>query len=59
MVALLNIFQMNMIEKSKKVVWITGGGTGIGKELAKSFADLNYKVIISGRRVGKINEGQK
>ena len=50
---------MNMIKKSKKVVWITGGGTGIGKELAKSFADLNYKVIISGRRVEKINEVMK
>ena len=48
-----------MTRKSKSVVWITGGGTGIGKELAKSFADLNYKVIISGRRLEKINEVMK
>lgn len=40
----------------KKVVWITGGGTGIGKELAKLFSDNNYIVVISGRRISKLNE---
>ena len=37
--------------QNKKIVWITGGGTGIGKELAKNFCDRNFRVIISGRRL--------
>jgi len=44
-----------MTQINKKVVWITGGGTGIGKELAKRFSDKNYTVVISGRRTSKLN----
>ncbi|MBC34191.1 MAG: hypothetical protein CMN01_06165, partial [Rickettsiales bacterium] len=33
----------------KKIIWITGGGSGIGSELAKIFANNGHKVIISGR----------
>lgn len=39
---------------NKKVVWITGGGTGIGAKLAEIFADKNWIVIISGRRINKL-----
>ncbi len=48
-----------MIQNKKKVIWITGGGTGIGKELAKKFSDRNFNVVISGRRIEKLNEVKK
>ena len=41
---------MNLINKDKKIAWITGGGTGIGKELAILLAKKGWLVIISGRR---------
>ena len=44
---------------SKGRVWITGGGTGIGKELAKIFCNNGYNVIISGRRKEKLIEVAK
>ena len=34
----------------KKVIWITGGGTGIGKAVASKFANQGWNVAISGRR---------
>ena len=39
-----------------KVVWITGGGGGLGKALAIQFARHGAKVAVSGRRVDKLNE---
>ena len=45
--------------KINKVAWITGGGTGIGKELAKILSSKNYTVIISGRRLKKLSETSK
>lgn len=48
-----------MIQIKKKVIWITGGGTGIGKELAKRFSDKDFNVVISGRRMEKLNEVKK
>ena len=42
--------------KKNKVAWITGGGTGIGKELALILAKKEYDVIISGRRKEKLIE---
>ncbi len=45
-----------MTQRNKKVIWITGGGTGIGKELAMRFSKKNYNVVISGRRLSKLNE---
>ena len=40
----------------KKVIWITGGGTGIGKAVAIRFANQGWKVAISGRRENILNE---
>ena len=45
-----------MTLKRNKVAWITGGGTGIGKELALILAKQEYDVIISGRRKKKLKE---
>jgi len=34
----------------KKVIWITGASSGIGKALALKFANENWNVAISARR---------
>jgi len=39
-----------------KVVWITGGGTGIGRALAHEYADRGADVAVSGRRLHKLEE---
>lgn len=41
---------------SQLVVWITGGGTGIGKALAIAYAKRGCRVAISGRRVARLEE---
>ena len=41
---------------NKKVIWITGGSTGIGKALALKFADNGWTVAISARRENLLNE---
>ena len=40
----------------KKVIWITGGGTGIGKAVAIKFANEGWQVAISGRRENILKE---
>ena len=40
----------------KKVIWITGGGTGIGKAVAIKFANQGWNVAISGRRETVLKE---
>lgn len=41
---------------SKKVVVITGAGTGLGAALVKRFADLGYHVCLIGRRESALQE---
>jgi NADP-dependent 3-hydroxy acid dehydrogenase YdfG len=38
------------------VVWITGGGTGIGEAVALEYGDRGAKVAVSGRRLHKLKE---
>lgn len=38
------------------VVWITGGGSGIGRALALELAQQGAKVAVSGRRVDRLQE---
>lgn len=37
-----------------KVIWITGGGTGIGRALAHEFVGQGGRVAVSGRRADKL-----
>ena len=41
---------------SNKVIWITGGSSGIGKALAYKFASKGWQVAISARREELLNE---
>ena len=42
-----------------KVIWVTGGGTGLGKSMVKYFVELGAKVAISGRREEKLKEASE
>ena len=44
---------------SNKVIWITGGSSGIGKALAYKFANEGWQVAISARREELLNEISK
>ena len=39
-----------------KVIWITGGGSGIGAALAQEFGRQGARVVVSGRRMGPLEE---
>lgn len=43
-------------EASWKTAWITGGGTGIGREVALLLAKKGVRVAISGRTAANLNE---
>jgi NAD(P)-dependent dehydrogenase (short-subunit alcohol dehydrogenase family) len=38
-----------------KVVWITGGGSGLGRALAEQMALQGARVVVSGRRVDRLD----
>lgn len=39
-----------------KVIWITGGGSGLGRAMAETFAREGGRVAVSGRRVDRLEE---
>ena len=43
---------------SKKVIWITGGSTGIGFATAKYFLKNNWNVIISSSNIEKLTNAK-
>ncbi len=42
--------------KEKKIIWITGASSGIGKALTIKFAENNWVVVASARRENLLNE---
>ena len=47
-----------MLDK-QKCIWITGGSSGIGKNLALKMASKGYKVAISARTKKKLQQVKK
>ncbi len=40
----------------KKIAWVTGASSGIGEEICKQLAELDYSLILSARSENKLNE---
>lgn len=51
------MFQANLL-KGKKIL-VTGGGTGLGKEMALAYAKLGAETVICGRRESVLQETAK
>ena len=51
------MFRPGLMEGER--ILVTGGGTGLGKEMAEAFLKLGAKVYICGRRQNKLEETAK
>lgn len=40
----------------KRIIWITGAGSGIGKALSRSYAEKGNTLIVSGRNLDKLEQ---
>ena len=47
---------LEALDISGKIAIVTGGGTGLGKEVAKHFARAGADLVLAGRREGPIRE---
>lgn len=41
---------------TKKIAWVTGGGSGIGRAAAMSLGQAGFSVVVSGRRQSELDE---
>lgn len=48
------MFQKNLLEK--RAIFLTGGGTGLGRSMALRFADLGARMFLVGRREEPLRE---
>ena len=53
------LFLNNIEMKNKKIVWITGASSGIGKELSYKFAQKGWKIALTARRKDKLEKINK
>ena len=49
------VSEATRVEFREKIVWITGASSGIGEGLAKSFASIGARVVLSGRNLIELN----
>ena len=49
------VSEATQAEFREKIVWITGASSGIGEGLAKSFASIGARVVLSGRNLIEFN----
>ena len=42
------------MKQNKKLVWITGASSGIGKELCYKFSQENWDIALTARRQDKL-----
>src|SRR3990172_7754768 len=52
----MNRDYLEMFKLTGKVAVITGGVTGLGKEIAKAYVSAGASVVITGRRQDVLNE---